>query len=195
MVERFKDGRSYAALADASGGAISRQRWQQLAQNDVKVFPEPDTIRVMARVLHVNEAAVVAASAETLGLAGAPESDSRLARLFAVMPDLDLLNDEQTDSLVTLVRQAVVSLVGVATITATATAYDATVKVEELTNLSERRARKRPVQPEGYVASKGQRKRPQGRATEDDIDKNAERARAESDRIKRGGSEGEPGRT
>lgn len=64
-----KGDRSYQRIAEDSGGAITRNRVQQLATEPrQKQFPSPETIRGLARALGATETEVVAAAARSVGI-------------------------------------------------------------------------------------------------------------------------------
>lgn len=67
LIER-KGERSYARLAEDCGGVPAGRRLQQMATRPLRNFPDPDTIRAIARGLQVSVTDVVLASARSLGL-------------------------------------------------------------------------------------------------------------------------------
>jgi hypothetical protein len=98
-------GWSYGQLEHRSDGQLTKGRWQQLGtQTRMKSFPEPDTLRLIARVLEFDETTVVLSAAESLGL-----DVRRRGSLFAqLMPaGTDLLSDRVRDALLSLIRAAV----------------------------------------------------------------------------------------
>lgn len=68
LIRRTRGDRSYATLEADSGGSPGAQRWQQIATMQQRNFPDPATIRTMARVLGVPETTVVLAAARSAGL-------------------------------------------------------------------------------------------------------------------------------
>lgn len=65
----MKGDRTYAGLEKASGGVVKAQRWNQIANGiRVTLFPEPRTIKAMARALNVGEEVVLLAFAREIGL-------------------------------------------------------------------------------------------------------------------------------
>lgn len=101
LVEATKGDRSYEDLAKQSGGSPGRQRWQQLATQPQKNFPDPPTIRSVAKVLDVSEERVVLAAAESLGLTTVREQSTVAALL---PPSADRLTDKQIFAVVSVVR-------------------------------------------------------------------------------------------
>jgi len=69
LIDTHRAGRSYNELArDAGDGAPSGKRLQQLARGEMRNFPDPPTIRALARGLRVSHQVVILAAAESLGL-------------------------------------------------------------------------------------------------------------------------------
>lgn len=68
LISSQKGDRSYDQLERDCGGRPSSKRLQQIVTGQLKAFPDPDSIRSLARGLRVSEAAVVLAAAESLGL-------------------------------------------------------------------------------------------------------------------------------
>jgi len=95
-------GWSYQQLADRAHGAVSRQRWQQLGTGvRIKEFPEPATIQAIADALEVDVTLVVLGVARSIGFAVRTQ-DSSLAAMLP--PGADLLNDEQRNAVLAVVR-------------------------------------------------------------------------------------------
>lgn len=82
LVAACKGDRSYDDLETAGGGSPTSKRWQQIATKVDKNFPDPPTIRAMARALSVTETTVVLAAARSLGLTVPLADASRLAELL-----------------------------------------------------------------------------------------------------------------
>lgn len=59
---------SHERMAARTHGAISRQRWFQLENDELKSFPQPSTIQAIALGLGVPAIDVVLACAESLGI-------------------------------------------------------------------------------------------------------------------------------
>lgn len=68
LIANAKGGRSYDRIAADAGGVPTSARLQQLATKPLKNFPDPDTIRGLARGLSTSVTEVVAACAASLGL-------------------------------------------------------------------------------------------------------------------------------
>lgn len=64
-----KMGRSFERLAEDCGGMPAGRRLQQMAngKRPMKNFPDPDTIKAMAKGLAVSESEIILASARSLG--------------------------------------------------------------------------------------------------------------------------------
>ena len=103
LIASTRGDRSYAQLAEARPDSPSRQFWQQLATQEQKTFPKPETIRAIAEVLGVTPAVVVLAWAESLGIP--MRSESRLAMLLP--PGTESLSDPSISAVLTLVRELI----------------------------------------------------------------------------------------
>lgn len=68
LISLRKGDRSYEQLSKACGGYPGGPRIHQLATTEIKGFPDPSTIRGLAKGLGVTEMTVVLAAAESLGL-------------------------------------------------------------------------------------------------------------------------------
>ena len=68
LIANAKGSRSYDRVAADCGGTPTAARLQQLATKPLKNFPDPDTIRGLARGLSTSVTEVIAASAASLGL-------------------------------------------------------------------------------------------------------------------------------
>lgn len=77
LLNERKGDRSYEALERDCGGVPKAARLQQIATKPPKTFPDPDSIRGLARGLRVPERVVLAAAAESLGFL-MPQAPSRL---------------------------------------------------------------------------------------------------------------------
>lgn len=101
LIRTAKGDRSYDQLARDSGGKPSAARLQQIATIPLKNFPDPPTIRSLARGLRVTESAVVLAAAESLGL------DVRVSgsRLTALLPaGVEDLTDDQVTAVLGVIQ-------------------------------------------------------------------------------------------
>lgn len=77
LLNERKGDRSYEALERDCGGAPKAARLQQIATKPLKTFPDPESIRGLARGLKVPERVVLAAASESLGFL-MPQAPSRL---------------------------------------------------------------------------------------------------------------------
>jgi hypothetical protein len=68
LISTHRGARSYADLARDCGGSPTDKRLQQLARDPMKNFPDPASLRGLARGLKVSQSVVVLAAAESLGL-------------------------------------------------------------------------------------------------------------------------------
>ncbi|MGN8245271.1 hypothetical protein ACTHAM_002390 [Cellulomonas soli] len=102
LIRTTKGDRSYDDLARDAGGAPGRQRWQQLASTmPLKNFPDPDSIRAIARALGVSQRAVVDAAGESLGL----DIARGRSRFEELLPDgVDLLDDDAQAAVLAVLR-------------------------------------------------------------------------------------------
>jgi transcriptional regulator with XRE-family HTH domain len=93
---------TYDGLADRSGGALSKQRWQQLGTDTrVNEFPEPRTLQLIADTIGVGVDRVILATAVTLGV-DIPTQRSTFATLLP--PNADDLTEEQRDAVIAVIR-------------------------------------------------------------------------------------------
>lgn len=100
LVRATKGDRSYADLAHATGGVPGAKRWQQIATKPLKNFPDPPTIRAIAKALRVSETKVVMAAAASLGLSTS-EGQSRLVELLP--PAAGGLTDKQITAVLAII--------------------------------------------------------------------------------------------
>jgi hypothetical protein len=98
-------GWSYGQLEHRSDGQLTKGRWQQLGtQTRMSRFPEPDTLRLMARVLELDETTIVLSAAASLGI----DARWRGPLLAQLLPaGTDLLSDRMRDALLGVIRAAV----------------------------------------------------------------------------------------
>lgn len=80
LIAQHISGRTLDELARDCGGVPSRSRIWQLQSHEMKSWPTPEIIRGLARGLGVAEAAVIYASANSLGFR--MEEPSRLTELL-----------------------------------------------------------------------------------------------------------------
>lgn len=98
-------GWSYTDLARASGGALTRGRWQQLGSGvPQRQFPDPASLLVISRVLEIDITAVVFAAAQTLGL-NMTRPGPGLSHLLPA--GTDQLSPPMRDAILALIRAAV----------------------------------------------------------------------------------------
>lgn len=98
-----KAGRSYATLARDCGDAIGAKRLQHIATltRPLANFPDPPSIRGLARGLRVTERTVILAAAESLGL----DVGQALPPLVEQLPvGTEQLTDQEVSTVVTMVR-------------------------------------------------------------------------------------------
>lgn len=104
LIDTHRGGRSYPELSRACGGSPSDKRLQQLVRGEIKNFPDPPTVRALAKGLRVSQEAVLLAAAESLGL----DVRSSLPRLVELLPaDARDLTEEQAAAIAHLVRTIV----------------------------------------------------------------------------------------
>ncbi|WP_193613119.1 hypothetical protein [Nocardioides lijunqiniae] len=82
LIDTHKGRRTYPELSRDCGGTPSGKRLQQLVKDPIKNFPDPPTMKALARGLRVPERAVVLAAAQSLGL----EVRDTMPRLFQLLP-------------------------------------------------------------------------------------------------------------
>lgn len=77
LIAARRGDRNNNELSRDCGGIPTQSRLQQLANNAIKTFPDPDTIRGLARGLNVTVEQVVSACAADLNLPmGSPDDSS-----------------------------------------------------------------------------------------------------------------------
>ena len=77
LIASRRGDRNNAELSRDCGGIPTQSRLQQLANAPIKTFPDPDTIRGLARGLNVTIEQVIAACASDLNLPmGAPDDSA-----------------------------------------------------------------------------------------------------------------------
>ncbi|MBO0827761.1 MAG: hypothetical protein J2P24_08265 [Streptosporangiales bacterium] len=105
LIRRNKGERSFDTLAVDCGNRPTSQRIQQIASSRrLANFPDPDSIRGLAKGLGVTEWAVVQAAAVSVGLR-VDESPSRLADLLPV--DADRIPERIQDAFLSVVRAVI----------------------------------------------------------------------------------------
>lgn len=78
LIESRRGDRNNAELSRDCGGIPTQSRLQQMANKAIKTFPDPDTIRGLARGLNVTVEQVVTACASDLDLPMGTPDDSSL---------------------------------------------------------------------------------------------------------------------
>jgi len=76
LVTEHRGGRSNVDLSNDCGGVPSDKRIHQIINAPMRNFPDPDTIRGLAKGLRTSEATIIRASARSLSL----EVDDDIAR-------------------------------------------------------------------------------------------------------------------
>ena len=82
LIETHRAGRTYADLARDAGGAPSGERFRQLLNQPMKNFPDPPSVKGLAKALKVPRTVVILAAAQSLGL----DVDRPGARLVELLP-------------------------------------------------------------------------------------------------------------
>lgn len=78
LILNHKGDRSFDDLSRACGGSPTGKRLHQMVTRPMKNFPDPETIKNLARGLNVPATDVVLATARSLGIRVAPTDDSAL---------------------------------------------------------------------------------------------------------------------
>ena len=100
LINERRGDRSNLQLSRDSGGIPTQSRWQQIANKPIKLFPDPDTIRGIARGLNVTVEQVIAACAEDLELPMGRPDESAL-----ILGGARSLPESSQQILVTLSRE------------------------------------------------------------------------------------------
>ncbi|MBA2952160.1 DEAD/DEAH box helicase family protein [Nocardioides sp. CGMCC 1.13656] len=104
LIDTHRGARSYGELSRDCGGSPSSKRLQQLVTQPIKNFPDPPTVKALARGLKLSEKVVTLAAAESLGL-DVSQGEARLVELLpAGTRDL---TEEQAAAVAHLVRTIV----------------------------------------------------------------------------------------
>lgn len=82
LIETHRGGRTYADLARDAGGAPSGERFRQLLNQPMKNFPDPPSVKGLAKALKVPRSVVILAAAQSLGL----DVDRPGARIVELLP-------------------------------------------------------------------------------------------------------------
>lgn len=78
LIRNRRGDRNNAELSRDCGGIPTQSRLQQITTMPIKVFPDPATLKGLARGLNVSVWEVVSACAKDLGLGGGGPGDSDL---------------------------------------------------------------------------------------------------------------------
>lgn len=100
LIHTRRGDRTNLDLSKDAGGIPTQSRWQQLANKPMKLFPDPDTIRGIARALNVTVEQVISACAADLDLPMGTPDESAL-----VLGGARSLPESSQQLLVTLSRE------------------------------------------------------------------------------------------
>lgn len=78
LILNHKGDRSFDDLSRACGGSPTGKRLHQMVSRPMKNFPDPDTIKNLARGLNVSPTEIVLATARSLGIRVGPTDDTAL---------------------------------------------------------------------------------------------------------------------
>lgn len=98
-----KGTRSFESMSKDCGGNPTGKRLQQMTASDLKAFPDPSSIKGMARGFGVSQQDVLLACARSLGL----NVSGGVARGALVLSDIDELDESARQALVDTARQMV----------------------------------------------------------------------------------------
>lgn len=88
LINERRGDRNNSELSRDCGGIPTQSRLQQLANKPIKTFPDPDTIRGLARGLNVTIEQVISACAADLDLPmGAPDDSALVLGGARYLPD------------------------------------------------------------------------------------------------------------
>jgi hypothetical protein len=88
LIRNLRGERNNAELSRDCGGFPTQSRIQQMSTQPIKVFPDPDTIRGLARGLNVSVGEIIGACAKDLGLnMGGPDESSLLLAGARELPE------------------------------------------------------------------------------------------------------------
>lgn len=100
LILNRKGARSYEDLSRDCGGAPTRKQLHRMATQEIKNFPDPETITRLARGLHILPSEVVFASAQSLGIDMGERDNSDLT-----LADAGTLPESSRQLLVSLSRE------------------------------------------------------------------------------------------
>ena len=88
LITNWRGDRNSLELSRDCGGIPTQSRLQQMANKPIKLFPDPDTIRGLARGLNVTVEQVVAACAADLDLPmGSPDESALVIGGARALPE------------------------------------------------------------------------------------------------------------
>lgn len=88
LIRNLRGERNNVELSRDCGGYPTSSRIQQMSTQPIKVFPDPDTIRGLARGLNVSVGEIIGACAKDLGLnMGGPDESSLLLAGARELPE------------------------------------------------------------------------------------------------------------
>jgi len=88
LIRNLRGERNNVELSRDCGGIPTQSRLQQISTSPIKLFPDPDTIRGLARGLNVSVSEVIGACAKDLGLnVGGPDESALLLSGARELPE------------------------------------------------------------------------------------------------------------
>lgn len=99
LILNHKGDRSFDELSRACGGSPTGKRLHQMVSRPMKNFPDPDTIKNLARGLNVSPTEIVLATARSLGIRVSPTDDTAL-----VLQEAGTLPIERQQLLISVAR-------------------------------------------------------------------------------------------
>lgn len=101
LILTCKGARTYSQLAEDCGGIPTAGRIQQMATKDQNAFPDPETIKALARGLRVGTSTVIEACAVSLGVG----TKRAAAPIVQLLPDgAETLSPEQVNAVLAVVH-------------------------------------------------------------------------------------------
>lgn len=100
LIDTQRGGRTYAQLEKDTGGSLGAARWQQMATRGLRNFPTPQSLRAVARALHVSDETVLLAAGTSLGL----RIDQRHSLIELIPPHATDLSDQCVTAILAVVR-------------------------------------------------------------------------------------------
>jgi hypothetical protein len=88
LIKNLRGERNNVELSRDCGGIPTQSRLQQISTSPIKLFPDPDTIRGLARGLNVTIGEVIGACAKDLGLnMGGPDESALVLAGARALPE------------------------------------------------------------------------------------------------------------